>query len=112
MEAQERQIDYYTTEDGKQPFREWLESLRDQEGRRKVWVRIDRVSLGNLGYCEPVGEGVMELKVDFGPGYRVYFGQVGTQLILLLCGGDKGSQKRDIKTAKEYWTDYWRRYGR
>lgn len=112
MEAQERQIDYYTTEDGKQPFREWVESLRDQEGRRKVRVRIDRVSLGNLGYCESVGAGVMELKIDFGPGYRVYFGQVGTQLVLLLCGGDKGSQKRDIKAAKEYWADYRRRYGK
>lgn len=111
MEAQERELEYYETEDGKHPFRDWLLSLRDKEGRRKIRARIDRVSLGNLGYCEPVGEGVMELKIDFGPGYRVYFGQVGNKLVVLLNGGDKSSQRRDIKTAHEYWADYRRRYG-
>lgn len=111
MEAQEREIEYYETADGTHPFRDWLLSLRDKEGRRKIKTRIDRVSLGNFGYCEAVGEGVMELKIDFGPGYRVYFGQAGNKLVILLHGGDKSSQRRDIKTAHEYWADYRRRYG-
>ncbi len=111
MEAQEREVAYYETEDGKQPFRDWLLSLSDKEGRRKIRARIDRVSLGNLGYCEPVGEGVMELKIDYGPGYRVYFGQVGNKLVILLNGGTKSSQRKDIKAAHECWADYRRRYG-
>ncbi len=112
MEAQEREVEYYETEDGKHPFQEWLNSLRDNEGRRIIKARIRRVMLGNLGYCEPVGEGVTELKVDFGPGYRVYFGQVGNKLVILLNGGDKSSQGRDIKTAHEYWANYRRLYGK
>lgn len=111
MEAHVRRIEYYETPDGKKPVSEWLDSLRDKRAQAKVQIRIDRVSLGNLGYCEPVGEGVMELKIDFGPGYRVYFGQVGAKLVILLCGGDKSTQKKDIKTAHEYWADYRRRYG-
>ena len=62
--------------------------------------------IGKLGNCEPVGAGVLELKVDYGPGYRVYFGQVGTKLVILLCGGDKSSQPEDIRKAIEYWEDY------
>lgn len=111
MEAQEREIDYYETESGERPFQDWLLSLRDRAGRGIIKTRIDRVSLGNLGYCDPVGEGVMELKVDVGPGYRVYFGQVGNKLVVLLNGGDKSSQAKDIKTAHAYWADYRRRYG-
>ena len=110
MEAHERSIEYYETEDGQRPFQNWLLSMRDKEGRRKIKVRIDRVSLGNFGYCDPVGDGVLELKIDFGPGYRVYFGLVGNKLVILLNGGDKDSQRRDIKTAHEYWADYRRRY--
>ena len=111
MEAREREVDYYETENGKSPFGDWLFSLKDKEGRRKIKSRIDRVILGNMGSCEPVGEGVMELKIDFGPGYRVYFGQVGNKLVVLLNGGDKGSQEKDIKTAHAYWADYRRRHG-
>ena len=110
MEAQEREIEYYETEDGERPFQKWLSALKDKQGRQKIRTRIDRVSLGNLGFCEPVGEGVMELKIDFGPGYRVYFGQVGNKLVILLNGGDKGSQHKNIKTAHEYWANYRRRY--
>ena len=62
--------------------------------------------MGNFGQCEPVGEGVFELKIDFGPGYRVYFGKIGAKCILLLCGGDKSSQKNDIQKAKTYFKDY------
>jgi putative addiction module killer protein len=74
-----------------------------------VRVRLDRLRLGNMGDCKPVGSGVQELRIDFGPGYRVYLGQDGKNLILLLCGGDKSTQAKDIQAAHEYWTDYKRR---
>jgi len=72
-------------------------------------VRLDRVSLGNFGDCRSVGEGVQELRIDYGPGYRVYFGQHGSTIVLLLCGGDKDSQAKDIDLAKHYWKEYSRR---
>jgi putative addiction module killer protein len=72
----------------------------------RIRARIARVRLGNLGNCEPVGGGVLELKINYGPGYRVYFGQVGMKLVILLCGGDKSSQAEDIRRAIEYWEDY------
>jgi putative addiction module killer protein len=103
------EIDYYVTEDGRKPFREWLENLWDAKGRAKVRVRLDRVRLGNLGDNRMVGEGVHELRIDFGPGYRVYFGLEGRRLVLLLLGGDKSSQTKDIGKAKEFWKDHKRR---
>ena len=72
----------------------------------KIKERLKRVSLGNLGDYKPVGEGVFELRIDYGSGYRLYFGQIGSTIILLLCGGDKSSQNRDLNKAKEYWRDY------
>lgn len=79
---------------------EWLENLGDERARAKINVRIRRLSLGNPGDVKPVGEGVSELRIDYGPGYRLYFVQRGAQLIILLCGGDKATQARDIETAK------------
>ena len=105
----ERELREYLTETGHNPFREWLHSLRDQQARARIRVRLNRVRLGNLGDCKPVGEGVLELRMDFGPGYRVYIGQHGEILVILLCGGDKRTQTRDITTAKEYWKSYQRR---
>ena len=110
MEVQEREIIYYEAPDGKKSVQEWLYSLKDVIARAKIRARIDRVKLGNLGKCNPVGQGVMELKVDFGPAYRIYFGQMGKALIILLCGGDKSTQSKDIKSAHEYWADYKRRH--
>jgi putative addiction module killer protein len=82
-------------------FAAWLKSLRNAKAAAKIAQRIVRVSSGLLGDVKPVGEGVSELRVDFGPGYRIYFVQRGKALIVLLCGGDKATQARDIKRAKE-----------
>lgn len=106
MEVSEREIQNYVTRDGKCPFNEWLDSLQDRKTRARVRTRINRIRLGNLGDYKSVGGGVLELRVDYGPGYRIYFGQVGTKLVILLCGGDKGSQSEDIRKAIEYWKDY------
>ena len=78
----------------------WLRKLRDDRARARIQARILRLSLGNAGDAKPVGEGISELRVDYGPGYRVYFTQRGDELIVLLCGGDKSSQDKDIKSAK------------
>jgi putative addiction module killer protein len=96
----------YVTREGKDVFNEWIDSLTDIKGRAKIRARLARLRAGNLGEYKTVGEGVCEIKVDFGPGYRVYFGQLGNTLIVLLCGGDKSTQDKDIKKAHEYWADY------
>ena len=106
MEAHQRELEFYLTEDGKSPFMEWLHSLDDVKARAKIRVRLDRVRLGNFGDCRGVGDGIQELRIHFGPGYRVYFGQAGQTLVILLCGGDKSSQMKDIELAKHYWNDY------
>lgn len=82
-------------------FDSWLKSLKDMRAKAKIEVRIRRLSLGNSGDVEPVGEGVSELRIHEGKGYRVYFVARGDVLVILLCGGDKKSQTRDIKTAKK-----------
>jgi putative addiction module killer protein len=81
-------------------FSQWMERLRDERARAKISVRIRRLSLGNPGDVNPVGGGVSELRIDHGPGYRVYYVQIGEVLVLLLCAGVKKTQGRDIKTAK------------
>lgn len=87
-------------------FAEWLDSLRDPRAVAKVRVRIDRAAFGNAGDVRPVGNGVSEMRIDYGPGYRVYFMQRGAVLIVLLCGGDKASQSRDIAKAKRLADEY------
>jgi putative addiction module killer protein len=82
-------------------FDKWLPKLRDARARAKILVRITRLSLGNPGDVQPVGEGVSEMRIDYGPGYRVYYTDRGGKLIVLLVGGDKSSQERDIAKAKE-----------
>jgi putative addiction module killer protein len=106
MEAQPREIRNYITPDGKEPFAEWLDSLRDLRVRVKIEKRLEQVALGNLGNYRTVGEGVCEFKINYGAGYRVYFGQTGSTIILLLCGGDKSTQQQDILKARKYWRDY------
>lgn len=80
--------------------------MRDQRGKAKILIRIDRLARGNPGDAEPVGQGVSELRVNYGPGYRVYFTERGTALVLLLCGGDKRSQPKDIAKAKRLAAEY------
>jgi len=82
-------------------FDAWFVGLRDRQGRARIQARIDRAAGGHLGNCAPAGEGVSEMKIDVGPGYRVYFVQRGLEVIVLLAGGDKSSQARDIARAKE-----------
>ena len=101
-----RQIIVYADESGQEPFTEWLYGLRDAIGRKRVLARLSRLEQGNLGDCSPVGEGVSELRMFFGSGYRVYFGEHGDSLVVLLCGGDKSSQSRDIEQAKTCWKEY------
>jgi len=80
-------------------FSTWLDGLRDLRARARIQVRIERLALGNPGDAQAVGEGVSELRIHYGPGYRVYYMQRGRELVVLLAGGDKGSQAKDIKTA-------------
>ena len=99
----------YVTEEGINPFRKWLENLRDVEARVRIRVRLNRVRLGNFGDSKSVGDGVVELRVKYGPGYRVYFGRSGDTVVILLCGGEKSTQSKDVQTARKYWADYQRR---
>ena len=99
----------YQLENESVPVTEWLRGLRDIRARAQIEVRLRRVAVGNFGDCKPVGEGVFELRIDLGCGYRVYFGKHGQQLVILLCGGDKASQQSDISRAKAYWADWKRR---
>jgi putative addiction module killer protein len=87
-------------------FSEWLRALRDARARAKILVRIDRLASGNPGDVAPVGEGVSELRINYGPGYRVYYVQRGKRYILLLAGGDKATQKSDVAEAKRLSAEY------
>jgi putative addiction module killer protein len=106
MQSHSRELRVYETQRGEAPFSSWLNALRDRDARARIRKRLDRVKLGNLGDHRSVGDGVFELKIDYGPGYRLYFAQVDLLIILLLCGGDKNTQDRDILQAKKFWTDF------
>jgi putative addiction module killer protein len=106
MDSQERKLELFVATNGKSPFEEWMRSLRDKATKARIFSRIDRLRVSNFGDCEPVGDGVFELRIHFGPDFRVYFGIVGDDIVLLLCGGDKSSQNRDITAAIRYWKEY------
>jgi len=97
------------TASGKDPFDEWFESLKEVKLEARVAARVARPAAGNFGDCKPLREGVWELRIDFGPGYRVYYAISGRTMILLLCGGDKRRQAADVERAVEFWSDYQRR---
>lgn len=101
----EVEIIIYETSSGSKPFADWLDDL-EIDVEKRILSRFNRVRFGNFGDCKNLGDGVLELKFNFGSGYRVYFGKSGNELVILLCGGDKKSQKKDIQKAKEYWRDY------
>lgn len=103
---QQKQLEIYETAEGKRPFVDWLESVKDKSIRYRIKERLDRVTLGNLGDYKVIKQGVSELRFTVGAGYRVYYAEEGSKIILLLCGGDKSSQKQDIKKAIAYWQDY------
>ena len=109
VEIWPRTLIYYETENGIVPFQEWYSSLRDINAQVAVRARLVRVRRGLLGDCKPVGGGVYELRIFIGPGYRVYLGLKERTWVILLCGGDKSSQDRDIQAAKASWNDYVRR---
>jgi putative addiction module killer protein len=106
VEAIPRFVFIYENERGEAPFSQWMDSIEGQPIYGLVMVRIERVEEGNLGDHHPVGEGVSELVIDFGPGYRVYYGQTGRDIVILLAGGDKSTQSADIQNAQEYWRKY------
>ena len=101
-----RELQFHRTQNGREPFTEWLESIRDRKTQTRIRGRLDRLEKGNFGDCESVGSGVFELRLHFGQGYRIYFGEVANTIVLLLCGGDKSSQTQDIENAKTYWQEY------
>ena len=103
MDTSPKLILIFRTNDGKRPFIDWIQSLKDQRAKQKIQLRLDRLSLGNLGQTNSVGEGVQELKIDYGPGYRVYFGMKSDVVVILLIGGDKSTQVDDIRKARAFW---------
>lgn len=105
------EIRHYVTTTGRDPYQGWLDRLKDLRARVAIHRRVDRISIGHFGDHKPCRDGVWELRVDVGPGYRVYYARDGHSIVLLLCGGDKSTQASDIETAVRYWMDYQRRLG-
>lgn len=99
----------YLTEGGADPFLDWVRGLPDRQARARVMVRVQRMASGNFGDYKQLSEGVCELRIDYGPGYRVYYARAGSKLLLLLAGGDKRKQQADIETAVAYLRDWKRR---
>src|SRR5437773_655737 len=103
------EIRRYMTPSGRDVFEDWLDSLKDEVAAARINARISRLAQESFGDCKPVGEGVWELRIDWGPGYRVYYALIERTCVLLLCGGDKRRQRADIARAIDYLRDYKRR---
>jgi putative addiction module killer protein len=103
------EVRHYLNDEGKDVFLEWLKRLRDPMAKVQVVKRVNRVEQGNFGDYKFCRDGVREMRIDVGAGYRVYYAQSGSQVILLLCGGDKRTQDADIERAVKYWQDWQRR---
>ncbi len=106
MQIQERIIQVYQTLSGKTPFEDWIAALTDLKAKAILFQRIDRVRLGNFGDCRSLGSGIYELRISWGPGYRIYYGLDGLKIVLLLCGGNKSSQRKDILRARQLWKEF------
>lgn len=100
------ELRYYQTRNGRRPFAEWLAGLADRQARARIEARLAVVAAGSFGDAKAVGDGVLELRISWGPGYRVYLARVGRKDVLLLYGGDKRTQDEDIKDAKDYFEDF------
>ncbi len=105
------QVVAYQTSNGHTPYAEWLESLTDKQAKARIVVRVNRVAAGNFGDCKPLRDGVQELRIDHGPGYRVYLSRQGPVLVLLLCGSDKSNQSRAVEQAIDHLND-WKQRGK
>jgi putative addiction module killer protein len=105
------EIRHYVSRSGKDVFDQWLTRLADTRTQAKIAVRINRLAAGNFGDCKSLRQGLFELRIDWGPGYRIYYAMLGTSCVLLLCGGDKRKQSSDIDRALEYLKDYKDRSG-
>ena len=103
------EIRHYLSETGLDHYQEWLDHLKDRTPNARITVRVNRLAAGAYGDCKPLSNGVWELRVDHGPGYRVYYAQAGKKLVLLLLGGDKRQQQTDIEKALRYWSAYQKR---
>jgi putative addiction module killer protein len=106
MQIKQRMVDYYKTPGGKEPAREWLSSVKDKLTQAILYKRIRQAGLGQFGKVRNLSDGVWELKIDYGPGYRVYYGIHGDQLILILMGGSKRTQTSDINKARSFWIEW------
>lgn len=100
------QVRKYRGVDGVVPFDRWMSRLKDQRAKARVLIQLDRLGLGLPGDWKSVGAGIFELRIREGKGYRVYFGREGNSIVILLCGGDKSTQRRDINVARAYWDEY------
>ncbi len=100
------EIRKFRRSDGLIPFDRWITKLRDERAKTRILIQLDRLRLGLEGDWKPVGEGVFEMRIFVGKGYRVYFAREGKTVVILLCGGDKSTQRRDIDLAKSYWQEY------
>ncbi|MCB1115236.1 MAG: type II toxin-antitoxin system RelE/ParE family toxin [Chlamydiia bacterium] len=103
---EEIEVEVYETATGKRPFEIWFEGLKEVHTKARISMRLDRLKLGNFGDCKTLQEGVSELRIHYGPGIRIYYGKIGNKIVLLLCGGNKSSQNKDINKAKNYLKDY------
>jgi len=104
--AHAKTVLFYQDSNGVEPFTKWLFALKDTAARRRILTRLRRLQQGNVGDCKPVGGRLSELRLFFGSGYRIYFGEDGDHIVIILNGGSKAGQQRDIKRAKAYWKDY------
>ena len=107
MWLHKREVRHHVS-NGKDILGEWLDELRDVVGHGLILKRIERINEGNFGDHRSVGSGVWEIRIHYGPGYRIYYGEDGAKIILLLCGGDKGTQTNDIRKAQYLWAEYGR----
>ena len=109
MEVIPRHVRNYVTPEGREPYEEWVNSYRNRKTRAIIRERVNRLHLGNFGDYKRLTADLYELRIHYGPGYRVYFGMVDRVIVILLCGGSKKTQRRDIERAKEYWQELRRR---